>query len=213
MNGKKALVALLAVLALALAPGAAVVAADGTSASATASKSKSKKKGKSKSKSCKGKKGGKTKGGRKGKSRGSKSASASGKKKKGKSRGCAKGGSKLSNGRYEDPKTELEFKVTGGGGKIQLEQIAFLRSCPVPLLFGSETSVPLKTSKGQAVAKQTFGYSGGAITNLTWSVEIDPDSLRYSLEYTLSWEIPSSDPEVRPVRCDDRGRSGGRLAH
>lgn len=220
MIGRNVVLALFASLALALGPAAGVVAADGGAAASAKSKQGKKKGGKGKQRSCKaqGKRGGKGKAGkRQGKAGKSAAASARNKKgkgKKGKSRGCkgkGKGGSELKNGRYTDPETELTLKVSGGGSKIQLEQIAF-RSCPIVLGFGSDSSVPLKTSRGQAVAKQTFTIPGGAVTTLSWSVAIDPSSLRYSLEYTLKWEVPSSDPEVPPIRCDKQGRDRGKLS-
>jgi hypothetical protein len=187
-------VAVLATVALALGLNAGAASAAGDGKSATAEASKTKKKGKAKKKSCKGKKGKakkKCKKGGKGK-RGSKGSSGS-----------------LSNGRYTDEQGGVVF-VVSGGGRIQLETLELPTLCIFIEAHG-EGAVPLKSRKGSLVAEQTFQVSGRSVLTVSWSVEIDPDSLRYSLEYTASYEIPSSDPEVRPVRCDDRGRFGGKL--
>lgn len=197
MNGRKALIALVAALALVLAPSGAAIAGDGATATSSA---KSKKKGKARGCKAKGKKGGKQKG-----KRGKASTSA-----KKKSRGCkkgGKGGGGLADGSYEDGAAELTLKVTGRGSRIQLERITVPDNC-IPLQFGSDESVPLKTRAGSAVAEQTFTLEGGSIITLRWSVEIDPERLRYQLNYTMDYEIP--DPDA-PTRCKASDRLSGTL--
>ncbi|MEZ5078988.1 MAG: hypothetical protein R2725_16290 [Solirubrobacterales bacterium] len=190
MIGRNALLGLLAVLAVALAPGAAAAAstaADGTSAIATPSKGK---KGKGKTKSCKGKKG--------------KARKRCQRKQKNKHR-QENGSGKLANGLYEDPRGGVAFKVTGGGSRIQLDKIELRELC-VPLEAGSGEQVPLNSRKGSLVADGSFQVVGGGTLTVAWSAEIDPKTLRYTLEHETKYVLGSSS-------CEDSGRIGGKLSH
>jgi len=193
MIGRKAFLALLAVFAVALAPGAAALAsaADG-GASTVAAASKTKKKGKGKRKSCKGKKG-------------------KAKKKCLRNQKKNKGSGKLANGRYEDQRNGVTLKVTKGGKRIRLDALELPGLC-LPQEVGTEKTVPLKSRKGKLVAKQSFTVAGTQTTvDVDWSAEIDPGSLRYSLEYEARFELVSPDQE--PVHCEDSDRYGGKLSH
>lgn len=197
MIGRKTFIALFAVLAVALAPGAAVVASaadGGTAALATPSKSKKQgKKGKGKRKSCKGKKG-----------KAKKKCLRNQRKSK-------KGAGKLANGRYEYENEVVVFKVTGGGRKVQLDTIALPGLC-APLSVGSERRVALKSRKGKLVAEQSFTVRGTqTVVEVDWSAEIDPRSLQFSLLYDARFELVA--PEQPSLRCEDSGRYGGKLSH